>query len=538
VFAVAPVLGLVAANQALQPSPTSTAVAGSPSQPPASTTPVDPSARPEATRRPDDSPAPSVTPGPAPTADVPDGSQLAFVPVVGFWSADTSIALTDLERALLGRSSRYVRVVMPSEYSAAIADALGITISSRVEAGSSAEVVRAVRQGALGLLAVTAVTPAVRALAIDGVSLFGNERSRELEAWPLMVRGADGDEATWDEEITWTLVAGGDVQLDRWMAFHVTELDKGVDWPYDGGTVRITGRVCCSDLGHRVPEYERTGNEGAVRRLFEEADLAMANLEAAAVSDSAQHKLGPRFRFSLSFSGDPRLLEGLDNAGFDFLSLANNHIHNGGPEGITDTRRALERLGIDHAGAGRDAQQAKEPAVLDAAGQTVAVLSCTTIGRIARADAAGAAPCSGTKLLKQIANADAEADIVIVFPHWGREYRATPNAAQRALAREWVEAGADLVLGAHPHWAGAMEQIDGRLIFYSLGNLAFDQPWSEPTMQGLIVELTFNGDRLVQAWLHPTLIVEEVQPNLLEHDGGGARVMRRVREASDGLLPY
>ena len=94
------------------------------------------------------------------------------------------------------------------------------------------------------------------------------------------------------------------------------------------------------------------------------------------------------------------------------------------------------------------------------------------------------------------------------------------------------------MLGSHPHWAEAIEDIDGTLVFYCLGNLVFDQTWSENTMQGLIVELTFEGDRLVQAWPHPTLILNAAQPNLLDYNAGGSDVLDRVREASAGLFPY
>ena len=71
-----------------------------------------------------------------------------------------------------------------------------------------------------------------------------------------------------------------------------------------------------------------------------------------------------------------------------------------------------------------------------------------------------------------------------------------------------------------------------------MGNLVFDQTWSENTQEGLIVEMTFQGNHLVQAWLHPTLILNAVQPNLLDYGAGGSDVLARVRAASVGLFPY
>jgi poly-gamma-glutamate capsule biosynthesis protein CapA/YwtB (metallophosphatase superfamily) len=124
-----------------------------------------------------------------------------------------------------------------------------------------------------------------------------------------------------------------------------------------------------------------------------------------------------------------------------------------------------------------------------------------------------------------------------VFPHWGIEYRAAPTSTQRGQAEAWVEAGADLILGNHAHWTAAVEQINRGLVFYALGNFVFDQAWSEATMEGVLVELTFQGDDLRQAWLHPTLILDQAQPNFLTPAGGGQTVIDRMQEASQGLFP-
>jgi poly-gamma-glutamate synthesis protein (capsule biosynthesis protein) len=137
-----------------------------------------------------------------------------------------------------------------------------------------------------------------------------------------------------------------------------------------------------------------------------------------------------------------------------------------------------------------------------------------------------------------IAAAKRVADVVVVYPHWGIEYHATPTARQRQYAKDWIAAGADLIIGNHPHWAGAVEQINGKLAFYALGNFVFDQMWEEQTMEGLVLELTFQGSTLRQAWLHPTLVIDQAQPNFLDPAGDGRRVLQQVRRASQGLLPY
>ena len=131
----------------------------------------------------------------------------------------------------------------------------------------------------------------------------------------------------------------------------------------------------------------------------------------------------------------------------------------------------------------------------------------------------------------------AGAHVVIVYPHWGVEYQAKATAAQRAWAHDMIDAGADLVIGNHAHWAAAMEVYRGKPIWYALGNFVFDQTWSEETEEGLVLELTFRGSSLVQARMHPIVILDSAQPNLLDARSGKV-VMDRVYEGSGGLLRW
>jgi poly-gamma-glutamate capsule biosynthesis protein CapA/YwtB (metallophosphatase superfamily) len=127
---------------------------------------------------------------------------------------------------------------------------------------------------------------------------------------------------------------------------------------------------------------------------------------------------------------------------------------------------------------------------------------------------------------------------VIVYPHWGTEYDPTPFANQQKLAEMIIDAGADMVIGNHAHWAGAMEVYKGKPIWYALGNFVFDQTWSEPTMEGITLELTFRGATLVQARMRPHIILDKAQPNFLDPAGSGRVVMGQVYSASKGLLPW
>ena len=126
---------------------------------------------------------------------------------------------------------------------------------------------------------------------------------------------------------------------------------------------------------------------------------------------------------------------------------------------------------------------------------------------------------------------------MIVVPHWGVEYTATATAAQRADAAALIADGADVILGSHPHWAGALEQIGRGVVVYSMGDFIFDLDRSEQTDEGLIVELTFDGSRLAQIDIHPTIELDRSQPNLLD-PADGQVILERIRAASRGFLHW
>ena len=192
-------------------------------------------------------------------------------------------------------------------------------------------------------------------------------------------------------------------------------------------------------------------------------------------------------------------------------------------------------------GAGKNLAAARTPAILSAAGVKVAFLAYDTIRKDygAGQNKAGSAQLTAKTVKADVAAArKGGAKVVIVFPHWGAEYDPTPFKGQQALARAAIDAGADMVIGNHAHWAGAMEVYDGRPIWYALGNFVFDQTWSEPTMEGITLELTFHGPTLVQARMRPHIILDKAQPNFLDPAGDGRVVMGQIFDASKGLLPW
>jgi len=223
------------------------------------------------------------------------------------------------------------------------------------------------------------------------------------------------------------------------------------------------------------------------------------------------------------------------------MSLANNHIKDYGAEGIADTRRILRQHGLAFGGAGEDLEQARRVRSLEIGETSVALIGCVGVARAAWAgpETSGGTPCLDRYLVPDIKAAVRRGDVVVIVPHWGVEYTRQPLPSMRRHAARWVKAGAHLILGGHSHVAGAIEEIEGSPVLYSLGNLIFDQQWSTDTMESALVETTFLGDRLVALSLHPYLIHATSQPNLLDPASGeGRRLLRQVRVASADWLDW
>jgi poly-gamma-glutamate synthesis protein (capsule biosynthesis protein) len=481
--------------------------------------------------------APSPTPAPpGPITDVP------IVPVANFRATPTSTTHAELEAVLAGKSTSYTALELVDGEADAILAALKVerpSVASRLvlaadEASLAADLTKSGKR--LAFLRADEVGPEVRALAWDGSALFGVDRVRAVADWPLTARlpGAAPADA-YDPATTWTLFAGGDIMLDRGVYQTLAIKGKGADFPFDGGTADITSRVCCSAFGWEVPRTQRTGDAGAVRALIKGADIAVANFENPAPDKPRYHTSGT------VFSADPRFIAGLADAGIDYVSLANNHIRDAGGAGLLQTIKNVTKHGIAISGAGKDLAAARKPAILEAGGAKVAILGYDAIAGSYHATATkiGSAGLTAKAVKADVAAARAAgADLVIVYPHWGTEYDPTPFANQKKLAEMIIDNGADMVIGNHAHWAGAMEIYRGKPIWYALGNFVFDQTWSEPTMEGITLELTFRGTKLVQVHIHPHIILDKAQPNFLDPAGDGRVVMGQVFTASKGLLPW
>lgn len=480
------------------------------------------------------------SPSPAPTPVI---GPVAVVPVVQYRSGMTSITTTDVKAKLAAKPSTPT-IELVEDQADAILTALG---TSRAAAGARLVTARdaatlmadlAAHHDRIAFMRADQVGPGIRAIGWRGVELFGVHRLEDVAKWtlraqlPTTLPGV----VPYDPKTTWTMWAGGDIGLDRSVAKVVTLDGMGVDYPYDGGTARIARLVCCSPFGWKVPVIVSTGHKGAMRDLISSADIAVANMEEAAPDHFTFHPHGT------VFTGNPALLAGVARAGIDVVSTASNHVGDAGKAGILQTLASLKRYGIQSFGAGKNLAEARKPAMLTIAGVKVAILAFDGITAKlngATATTVGDSPLNAASVKAGVTAArKAGAAVVIVWPHWGVEYTFGPNTTQTQLAHVAIDAGADMVIGNHPHWVQSVEVYKGKPIWYALGNFTFDQSWSEPTLEGVSLELTFRGGSLVQARMLPHILVKAVQPNLLDPAGDGRRVLDPVFKASGKRLPW
>jgi poly-gamma-glutamate synthesis protein (capsule biosynthesis protein) len=301
-------------------------------------------------------------------------------------------------------------------------------------------------------------------------------------------------------------------------------------------TIVAVGDIMLGRTVHRI--MEQTGDWAApfrrVAPLLAGADLTLANLECALTASFSP----PDDPYTMRFMSSPAAVEGLLLAGIDAVSLANNHSMDFGPVGLRDTIAVLDAQSIAHVGAGENLADARRPAVLALGGAKVALLGYDGVSGAwygAGDNRPGTAPLDPALLVEDVAAATELAEVVVPFFHWGLEYTPGPTPEQRHLARLAVDAGATLVLGAHPHWVQGIECYQGKPIFYSLGNFVFDQEWSTETKQGVVLRLYFEGSRLLGFVLEPVIIEDFHRPRLARDDERLA-VLERIRASSQELL--
>lgn len=242
-------------------------------------------------------------------------------------------------------------------------------------------------------------------------------------------------------------------------------------------------------------------------------DVSFANLESPFSETAKPTDTG------MVFGAEPKAVDGLKLAGFDVLSLANNHFGNQQNAGMSYTMSLLTKNKIGYVGAGETTKTSCEPKIIDVKGLKIAFLAVDGVDStpvVYRADGQYPGLCSweqASLVNKGLENAKKAADFVIVSMHAGTEYTPKHREDQEEFAHRMIDSGADLIIGTHPHVAQDFEYYKNGVIFYSLGNFVFDQYWSTETQQGLTVNINFDYNQIQSFQIKPVVINSNSQPN-------------------------
>ena len=179
----------------------------------------------------------------------------------------------------------------------------------------------------------------------------------------------------------------------------------------------------------------------------------------------------------------------------DIATVANNHALDFGTDAFLDSLDTLDQAGIARIGGGRNLDEAKAPVIKEAGGYTIGFLGATRVIPVSSWAAGNQHPgmfstYDSTLLLQSIRELKARCDYVAVYVHWGIEKDTYPQEYQRQLARAYIDAGADMVIGSHPHVMQGFEYYNGKPIAYSLGNFLF----SNSTNQTVLYRITIETD--------------------------------------------
>lgn len=301
-------------------------------------------------------------------------------------------------------------------------------------------------------------------------------------------------------------------------------------------TIAVAGDVCLADDWENMAVYYRKGevlNECIDTRLLalmNDADLTLVNNEFT-FSDRGEPLEGKYYTFRSSTENVSLLTE----MGVNIVSLANNHVYDYGAAAFSDTLETLEGAGITYVGAGRNITQASEPRYFIVNGIKIAFVAATRAEKMlltpqATEHAGGVLRTyKPDRFLAVIAEARANADFVIAYPHWGTENTHVLERAQTEQARQYIDAGADAVVGSHTHCLQGIEHYRGRPIVYSLGNFWFNHEDGDTAL--LEIRVDGNGVSLT--------LVPCLQKGGVTSAADGAdkqRILSHVESISEGIV--
>jgi poly-gamma-glutamate capsule biosynthesis protein CapA/YwtB (metallophosphatase superfamily) len=412
-------------------------------------------------------------PTPSPTPSAPYLMPLALVVHATRPTADVSVS--DARRVVASGATRW----------SAIGQTGGRMRVLSTEERSSRDVLHTVRSSSnvLGIVPADAVDARVRVLTVGG-----RHPLREPECYPLRIRSERPV-----PEVT-TVAAVGDIML-----------------------------------GRRVGDRHR-GDPGAplepLAKRLAAAEITIGNFESTLSTAGSPTQGGD------SFAASPRVASGLRAAGFDLLSLANNHVGDYGDRALRQTLARFQAAKIKTAGAGRDLAAARRPVIIARDGVRIGFLAVDSIGETPAAtrNRAGAnrlnmpprtGPLNHSQLRRITSDIRAlrkQVEAVVVLTHWGTQYTHRPASSQRTAARAFADAGADLVIGGHPHWVQGLEMANSGVVVHSLGNFVFDMDFQTKTREGIFLEIVLWDDKVKGVEPVPYVIDKSFTPRLVGGD--------------------
>ena len=276
----------------------------------------------------------------------------------------------------------------------------------------------------------------------------------------------------------------------------------------------------------------RYGIDSDLINEMKSADIMMLNNEFP-YSDRGEPLEDKQF----TFRARPSTVSYLNELGVDIVSLANNHAYDYGETAFLDTLTILEDEGIVYVGAGRNLQEARKPVCYIINNIKIAIVSATQIERLDNPDTKGATDSSagvfrcwnGDNLLETVQEAREDNDFVIAYLHWGTENVTDIDWTQEKQAAEVAEAGADLIIGSHPHCLQKIGVVKGVPVVYSLGNFWFNSK----TLDTGMIKVTLDENGLLSCQFIPCL--QSGSRTVLLHGEEKQRVLDFMQDISDGV---
>lgn len=252
-----------------------------------------------------------------------------------------------------------------------------------------------------------------------------------------------------------------------------------------------------------------------IKNYLSGADILFGNLEGPISNRGV--KVGSIYSFRFS----PTSTLALKQTGFDVVSIANNHMFDYQPIALQDTMANLQKQGIDYVGAGNNETEAFSLKIKEIQGVKIGFLGFENFAPNswkAGPEKIGMAWVGEdfSKIKEIISQGKKQVDILAVSIHAGTEYQPLPDAFQKAFAKTAIDAGADLVLGHHPHVVEPLEKYNNGWIVYSLGNFIFDQYFSKETMEGGLLRVEIKNKKIDNVVLQKVKLNKYYQPELVE----------------------